>query len=110
MDSALSGEAVSTNTQYSGAAMEGPAANTAILATSGPQQPQVHDPTTAAPPAVPSVIPARSSTRQWRAMREAFNPMSVLNNPTTMSCPGDVATKRGIWGRYISSVGYVTSW
>lgn len=55
MNSALSGEAESTNTQYSGAAIEGPAANTAILATSGPQQPQVHGSTTAAVPALGGV-------------------------------------------------------
>jgi len=64
INNALSGEAESTNNQYKGAAIEGPAASTAIFATSEPQQLEVHDPTTAAVPAVPCVIPARSSTRQ----------------------------------------------
>lgn len=43
-------------------------------------------------------MPACSSTRQWRAMRAAFSPISALNNPTMMSCPGDTARKNGIWG------------
>jgi hypothetical protein len=39
-------------------------------------------PTTAALPAVPCAIPARSSIRQPRAISAAFSPISALNSPT----------------------------
>jgi hypothetical protein len=43
-------------------------------------------------------------------MIAAFSPTSAINDPTMMSCPGETARKNGIRGKYISSVGHVTSW